>query len=38
MMKIKPAVACYNRSLELNPDNDNGKRMLEEMKTVMARK
>jgi glyoxylase-like metal-dependent hydrolase (beta-lactamase superfamily II) len=32
------AVNHYNRSLELNPENENGRRMLEEMGTVLAQK
>lgn len=36
--QIKLATACYNKSLELNPDNENGKRMLAEIDTVMAKK
>ena len=32
------AVNHYSRSLELNPENENGQKMLEEMSTVLAQK
>jgi glyoxylase-like metal-dependent hydrolase (beta-lactamase superfamily II) len=32
------AVLNYEKSLELNPDNENGKRMLEEIHTALAKK
>jgi glyoxylase-like metal-dependent hydrolase (beta-lactamase superfamily II) len=41
LKKIKQydlAVANYNRSIELNPENENGKRMLEEISASLAKK